>query len=333
MISVLEKHIQVSSALLGGGVVCGEAGFLHQSVLVQEAVGHLAVRPGGVYVDATVGEGGHALAILQASAPDSRLLGIDLDPTVVDHARQRLQHHQSSYAITQGSYTQMEELAGSLGFHQPDGILLDLGMSSFQLGTPGRGFSLLTEEPLDMRFDPEGELTADHVVNTYSLDQLAKILSQLGEEPRARSIARAIVEHRPVVTTLELANLVTRAYGGRRGRTHPATRTFQALRIQVNSELDNVQVGLHAAINLLKPGGRLVVISYHSLEDRIVKGTLTQESRDCICPPNIPVCSCEHIASLKVLTRKIVTPTPEEIRQNPRSRSARLRAAERLPRA
>lgn len=328
---VLDRRFQVSYALLGGGVVCGEAGFLHQSVLVREAVGHLAVRPGGVYVDATVGEGGHALAILQASMPGGQLLGIDLDPKVVDHARQRLQHHQSSYVITQGSYTQMEELAASLGFTQLDGILLDLGMSSFQLGTPGRGFSLLTEEPLDMRYDPEGELTADHMVNTYSLDRLATILSQLGEEPRARSIARAIVEQRPLATTLELANLVMKAYGGRRGRTHPATRTFQALRIAVNSELDNVRAGLFAAINLLRPGGRLVVISYHSLEDRIVKGILTQESRGCICPPNIPVCSCEHIASLKVRTKKIIIPTPEEVRGNPRSRSARLRAAERLP--
>jgi 16S rRNA (cytosine1402-N4)-methyltransferase len=263
--------------------------------------------------------------------PGGQLLGIDLDPKVVDHARQRLQHHQSSYVITQGSYTQMEELAASLGFTQLDGILLDLGMSSFQLGTPGRGFSLLTEEPLDMRYDPEGELTADHMVNTYSLDRLATILSQLGEEPRARSIARAIVEQRPLATTLELANLVMKAYGGRRGRTHPATRTFQALRIAVNSELDNVRAGLFAAINLLRPGGRLVVISYHSLEDRIVKGILTQESRGCICPPNIPVCSCEHIASLKVRTKKIIIPTPEEVRGNPRSRSARLRAAERLP--
>ncbi len=330
MVSVLDRHIQVLPDLSEGDVVRGETGFLHQPVLVKETVAHLAVKPGGVYVDATVGEGGHALAILEAAMPDGRLLGIDLDPQVVDSARRRLHYYRSSCALTQGNYSCMEELVSSLEFARPDGVLLDLGMSSFQVNTHGRGFSLQGNGPLDMRYDSEEELTAAHIINTYSREQLSNIFSQFGEEPRARSIARAIVERRPLNTTLELANLVAKVLGGRRGRTHPATQTFQALRIFVNSELENVKKGLRAAIELLKPGGRLVVISYHSLEDRIVKGFLAQESKDCICPTRVVICSCGHKASIKISTKKIVVPTHEEVSQNPRSRSARLRAAERL---
>ncbi len=330
MVSVLDRHIQVSSNLSEGDAVCSETGYLHQPVLVQEAVAYMGVKSGGVYVDATVGEGGHAQAVLQAAMPGGRLLGIDLDPQAVGRARQRLRHLQSSSLLTQGNYVRMEELAGSMGFSQPDGVLMDLGMSSFQVGTYGRGFSIQGEGPLDMRYDPEGNTSAAHILNTYSREQLAKIFSQLGEEPRAWSIAQAVVEHRPLNTTLELADLVTKTLGGRKTRIHPATKTFQALRIFVNDELENIKKGLRAAINLLKPGGRLVVISYHSLEDRIVKNFLAQESRDCICPPAVPSCACGHSATLGLLTRKVVVPAHGEVSRNPRSRSARLRAAQRL---
>ena len=330
MVSILDRCIQASPNLSEGGVVRSEAKYLHQPVLLQETVAYLAVRPGGVYVDATVGEGGHAQSVLQAAMPGGRLLGIDLDPQVVSCARQRLWHLHSSSVLVQGSYIRMEELAASLGFSKPDGVLMDLGMSSFQVDTYGRGFSVQREGPLDMRYDPDMETSASHILNSYSREQLADIFSRYGEEPRAWSIAQAVVEHRPLNTTLDLANLVAKTLGGRKKGIHPATKVFQALRIFVNDELENVKKGLKAAINLLRPGGRLVVISYHSLEDRIVKSFLAQESRGCICPSSIPLCACSHTATLKTLTRKVITPTHEEVSRNPRSRSARLRAAERL---
>ena len=330
MVSVLDRHIQASPDLPEGLEVCSEAEYLHQPALLQETVAYLAVKSGGVYVDATVGEGGHAQAILQAAAPGGRLLGIDLDPQVVGRARQRLRHFQGSSVLVRGNYIQMEELAGPLGFSQTDGVLMDLGMSSFQVDTHGRGFSLQREGPLDMRYNPDMGDSASHVLNSYSHEELADIFSQFGEEPRARSIAQAVVEHRPLNTTLELANLVTKTLGGRKKGIHPATRAFQALRIFVNDELENIKKGLKAATSMLRPGGHLVVISYHSLEDRIVKNFLAQESRGCICPPTIPLCACSHTATVKTLTRKVVTPTKEEVSRNPRSRSARLRAAERL---
>jgi 16S rRNA (cytosine1402-N4)-methyltransferase len=325
----------------GEGAKVGE-GFSHRPVLLHETVRHLVVRPGGVYIDCTVGEGGHASDILQAAMPGGRLLGIDLDSQAIERARHRLQSasdpqaYEGSFTLTKGSYAQVEELADSLGFSEPDGIFLDLGLSSLQLESQGRGFSLQRDEPLDMRYDPETALTAVDIVNRYPLEELARAISQYGEEPRARSIARAITQRRPLRTTLELADLVAKVSGGRRGRIHPATRTFQALRITVNSELDNLKAGLQQSISLLNhrgsesPGGMLVVISYHSLEDRIVKETMAREARGCICPPRVPICTCGHTPSLKVISRRVITPSPEEVRENPRSRSARMRVAERL---
>ena len=312
------------------GEVRVDDGFAHKPVLLHEAVRYLAVRPGGVYVDCTVGEGGHALAILQASMPGGQLLGIDLDPFSLEHALQRLQPYEGSFSLTRANYAQLEEPASSLGFPRTDGVLLDLGMSSLQLEGPGRGFSFQRDEPLDMRFDPDATEDAGHIVNFYDLEELTRVIASYGEEPRARAIARAITQHRPLRSTLDLANLVARVVGGRRGRIHPATRTFQALRIAVNSELDNLRTALQQAISLLQPGGRLVVISYHSLEDRIVKETTAREAKTCICPPRAPICTCGHMASLKIITRKLVKPSAEEIRKNPRSRTARMRAAERL---
>ncbi len=310
-----------------------EEGFLHKAVLLRETVRHLTVRPGGAYIDCTVGEGSHSSAILQAAMPGGRLLGIDLDPQTLERARRRLQPHQThegSFTLVKGNYTQMAELARTSGLPDPDGIFLDLGLSSLQLENRGRGFSLLRDGPLDMRYDPEAPLTAAHIVNSYPVNELARVISLYGEERRARSIATAITQRRPLRTTLELADLVSRVCGGRRGRIHPATRTFQALRIAVNAELDNVKAGLQQAIRLLRPGGMLVVISYHSLEDRIVKETISQEARGCICPPRAPICTCRHTPSLKIISRKAVKPSPEEVRENPRSRSARMRVAQRL---
>ena len=304
--------------------------FFHKPVLLDESLRYLAVQPEGVYIDCTVGEGGHASAILGAAMPGGRLLGIDLDPQALERARARLEPYRGHHALAQGNYGRVRELARELGFAEPTGILMDLGLSSLQLESPGRGFSLQRDEPLDMRFDTEGALTAAHIVNRYSLVELIRIISSYGEEPRARSIARAITQRRPLRTTLELAGLVADVSGGRRGKIHPATRTFQALRIAVNSELDNLRSGLQEAIGLLRPGARLVVISYHSLEDRIVKETFAREARGCICPPEVPICACGHTPSLKLISKRVVRPSPEEVRGNPRSRSARLRVAEHL---
>ena len=330
MEAVLERRLKVSEALIRTEEAQVEERFSHQPVLLHETVHHLAVRPGGVYIDCTVGEGGHASAILEASMPGSRLLGIDLDPQALESARRRLQGLEANFILAKGNYARMEELAEDLGFREPDGILLDLGLSSLQLESPGGGFSFQRDQALDMRYDPEAHMDASHIVNSYPFEELARVISVFGQEPRARSIARAITQQRPLKTTLELADLVSRVCGGRRGRIHPATRTFQALRIAVNSELDNLKAGLSQAIGLLKPGGMLVVISYHSLEDRLVKETLAHEARACICPPRVPVCICGHIPSLKIISKRIVTPMSEEAGRNPRSRSARMRVAERL---
>lgn len=306
------------------------AGYSHQPVLVEEVLDHLCVMLGGVYIDCTVGEGGHASAILSSSMPGGQLLGVDLDPQALERAEQRLRRYDGAYKLAHGSHADLAQLAGDSEFPDPDGIIFDLGLSSLQLQAEGRGFSFQRDEPLDMRFNPEASLTAAEIINSYHFDKLAEIISSFGEQPRARSIARNIVESRPIQTTKELADLVLRVMGGRRGKTHPATRTFQALRIAVNGELENLETGLQEAIALLKPGGRLVVISYHSLEDRIVKQTLAREAKGCICPPEVPVCVCGHTASVGIITRKVVKPSESEVRGNPRSRSARMRVAQRL---
>jgi 16S rRNA (cytosine1402-N4)-methyltransferase len=304
----------------------------HQPVLLRETVEQLVVRPGGVYVDATVGEGGHAGAVLRASAPNGVVLGIDWDPRSLAYTRQRLAEHGERFIGIQGNYADMVELSRSVGIDQVNGILLDLGFSSRQVEGEGYGFSFQKDEPLDMRYDPVGQfLTAAQIVNNYSEEQLARVFFEYGEEPRARVIARHIVQRRPINTTRELADLVSRIVRPRRSqRIHPATRVFQALRIAVNNELSNIQAGLEAAIQLLVTGGRLVVISYHSLEDRLVKNRLAGEAATCVCPPELPVCVCQHQATVRLVQRRIIRPGTAEVAQNPRSRSARMRVAERL---
>ena len=288
----------------------------------------LSVRPGGVYVDCTLGGGGHAEAILQAGA---QLIGIDADPAAIEFARTRLAHFGEAFTPIHDSYANLGEILARHGFGPIDGILFDLGLSSLQLEASGRGFSFRREEPLDMRFDSTSAgPTAAAIINGSNERELARLLREFGEERRARAIARALVENRPFQSAAELARVITRRVGPSRGGIHPATRAFQALRIAANSELENLKAGLQQAISALKPGGRLVVISYHSLEDRIVKETFRKESKDCICPPELVQCICSHQARLSVVHRKPITPTVEEKVRNPRSRSARMRAAQHL---
>ena len=303
--------------------------FVHIPVLLNEAIEALRVQPGGRYVDCTVGEGGHAAAILEKSSPGGQLLAIDADPQAIAVARRRLLPYGKSALLVNDDFKNLEGICSSLDFHPVHGILFDLGLSSFQLGNRGRGFSFQLDAPLDMRFNPSEELTAATIVNTFPEQELATIIERYGEEHRSRQIARSIVASRPLSTTLELATVVERAVGIR-GRIHPATRTFQALRIAVNQELDRLEEALKQALNLLGIGGRLVVISFHSLEDRMVKGYLREESQDCLCPPQTPVCVCGHTATLELITRKAITPSLDEIRANPRSRSAKMRVAERI---
>jgi 16S rRNA (cytosine1402-N4)-methyltransferase len=302
-------------------------------VLLHEAIEFLAVRAGGRYIDATFGGGGHTRAILEASAPSGVVFALDADPEAVARAGQLAREFPGRVVPCHGNFAAVRELAAAHGFSEVDGVLFDLGLSSFQLVAPARGFSFRLSGPLDMRFDPSRGQPASVLVNTWPFERLAELFARYGEEPRARSVARAIVDARqraPIETTEQLALVVSRVAGYRRG-LHPATRVFQALRIAVNQELEALEAALEGAVELLRPSGRLVVISFHSLEDRLVKRFFRAESQPCRCPPRSPACTCGQRARLRVLTAKPVRPSLQEIASNPRSRSARLRAAERLP--
>lgn len=301
----------------------------HIPVMVAETVAALQVSAGKSYIDCTLGNGGHAAAILTQCVPGGRLLGLDSDAQAVETASERLAPFGGAAVVARMNFSQLLIAASLHGFLRVDGILFDLGLASTQLEISGRGFSFQRDEPLDMRFDDSQELTADYIVNSYSEAELAQLLEKYGEERHSRLIARRIVESRPLHSSRELALVIERAVGTRE-RLHPATRSFQALRIEVNDELENLIRALPQALDLLAPEGRLAVISYHSLEDRLVKEFMRRESRDCICPPEIPVCVCGHIARLRLITHKPVVPAEAEVRANPRSRSAKLRVAERL---
>ncbi len=304
----------------------------HTPVLLTETLEILSPRPRGRYIDATLGGGGHAEAILEASAPTGRLLGLDADPRAIERVAQRLARFGERVTLVQANFRHMATIAQAHGFAQADGILFDLGVSSYHLDEAEQGFSFLKEGPLDMRLNPLSGPSAADIVNSVDEETLADILYQYGEERRSRRIARAIVAHRPITTTTQLADVVVGAIGRKPGaRLHPATRTFQALRIYVNDELGALEAALPQAISLLKPGGVLAVITFHSLEDRIVKHYFRQESRDCICPPHTPICTCGHKAQVELIHRKGLTPSPNEVARNPRSRSARLRAVRKLP--
>ena len=303
---------------------------IHIPVLLEETIRALVVQPGGRYIDCTLGGGGHATAILEQSSPGGQLLGIDADPEAVEAARARLKAYTSSVHLVNENFVNLEAICIKYDFFPVHGILFDLGLSSLQLNGNNRGFSFRHDTPLDMRLSPSQEVTAADIINTYAESELAHLIRTYGEEGHSHRIAHYIVQKRPIKTTLHLVRTIEQAIGSRRGRIHPATKTFQALRIAVNHELENLEAVLRQAINLLGFEGRLVVISYHSLEDRMVKQFMQRESKGCICPPDTLTCVCQHTPSLRLINRKVITASPTEIQHNPRSRSAKLRAAERI---
>jgi 16S rRNA (cytosine1402-N4)-methyltransferase len=303
---------------------------VHIPVMINEVLLGLRVQPGGRYVDCTLGAGGHAAAVLEQSQPGGQLLGIDADPTALGIARDGLARYDGSFVLVNDNFSHLQAVCEQHGFAPVHGVLFDLGLGSFQIDVAARGFSFLQDAPLDMRVSPSQEMTAADIVNSYDETELANLIWKYGEEPGSRRIARAIVRRRPIETTSQLAAVVAGALGGRHGKTHPATRTFQALRIAVNSELENLESALGQAIAVLGSEGRLVLISYHSLEDRIVKQFLRREASGCICPPGTMSCVCGHTPTVKLITKKVIVPAQSEIRSNPRSRSARMRVAERV---
>ena len=288
-------------------------------------------------MDGTIGGGGHTMEILDASGPEGRVIGIDRDGEAVAAAERALSRYGKRVTVVRDNYSNMKEVLSSLGVTKVDGIVLDLGVSSHQLDTSSRGFSFRSDDPLDMRMDDTETLTAAHIVNERTEKELAGIFKVYGEERYARRVARAVVRERekaPIETTGKLAAIVTGAVPGpkgpRREKIHPATRVFQALRIVVNDELEGLKRGLAEGVEVLSPGGRYVVISFHSLEDRIVKHFFRDLAMDCICPPSAPVCICDRAAKLSVLTKRVVVADASEVERNPRARSAKLRAAVRL---
>jgi 16S rRNA (cytosine1402-N4)-methyltransferase len=298
-----------------------------------ETLAALQPRPGGRYLDGTLGGAGHTRLLLDASALDGRVLAIDADPLALERARDLLPDAIASdrLLLRHGNFAQMGPLATVADFAPVDGILLDLGLSSDQLADRARGFSFVHDAPLDMRFDTSRGVSAADLVNTLPESELADILWRYGEERRSRAIARRIGaarQRQPITRTSDLARLVAAVVHGRPGGIHPATRTFQALRIAVNDELASLEAALPAAIDLLRPGGRLAVISFHSLEDRIVKQTFQREERGCVCPPELPECVCGREPRLRIVTRHPLTASEAEVAANPRSRSAKLRVAE-----
>jgi 16S rRNA (cytosine1402-N4)-methyltransferase len=333
--ATLPRIVTIVSAPVANSTSSSAAG--HRPVLLAAAVAALQPRPGGRYLDGTFGGGGHTRALLEASAPDGIVLALDADPAAIERACALRQDPGFAERLipVHANFADLAIVARERGVVPLDGILLDLGLSSFQLDQPERGFAFRHEGPLDMRFDPEQGAPASDLVNTLPERELADLIWRYGEEPGSRRIARAIARERaqaPIETTTRLAEIVAGALGGRRGREiHPATRTFQALRIATNEELSALEAALSGALDVLAPRGRLAVIAFHSLEDRIVKRFIERESAGCVCPPQIPVCVCGHRPRLQKITRRPVRPDAAERDANPRARSAVLRVAERLP--
>ena len=309
--------------------------FRHEPVMPVEVIRLLDIRPDGIYLDGTLGGGGHSELILKMLGADGRLIGIDRDSEALAATTSRLAKSGNCFTALQGSFADMKEILAEAGVDGIDGLLLDLGVSSHQLDSPERGFSFRNDGPLDMRMDQNSGDSAADLINSLSVHELERVIKEYGEERWARKIAQRIVEARneaPVETTLQLASIVERTIPRKfqEDRIHPATRTFQALRILVNEELGQVSRGVKAGIELLRPGGRLVVISFHSLEDRIVKHELREASSGCRCPRQFPQCVCGFKPQLHLLGNRPLVASAEEIQRNPRSRSAKLRAAEKL---
>ncbi|HRJ55355.1 MAG TPA: 16S rRNA (cytosine(1402)-N(4))-methyltransferase RsmH [Anaerolineales bacterium] len=302
----------------------------HKPVLYQEIIHALQPRNSGRYVDGTLGAGGHARGILEACAPDGHLLGLDVDPQALALSRETLAPYEGRIHLAQASHITLNEQLASLKWDAIDGIVLDLGASSMQFDNAERGFSFLQDGPLDMRFGPHLAMSAADIVNTYDERELADIIFKYGEDRDARKIARAIVQNRPLHTTGELVAVIEKASPRRGDKTHPATQTFQALRIVVNEELAAVEITLPQAIAALKSGGRCAVISFHSLEDRIVKEYFREQSKDLINPPYEKIYEVERKAIVKLVNKKPILPTEEEVCENPRARSAKLRVVEKM---
>ena len=309
------------------------AGRAHEPVLLAEVLAQLDPREAGRYLDGTVGAGGHAAAILERSAPDGRVLGLDVDPAALAIARRQLARFGDRAVLVRANFALCDVVARERRFLPVDGVILDLGLSSIQLADEDRGFSFRSKGPLDMRADPDLLRTAADIVNRAGEHELRRILAEYGEETEAARVAGAIARRRvkrPFETADDLARFVAGVKTRRPRGIEPATQVFQALRIAVNDELASLERGLAAAVAILRPGGRLAVISFHSLEDRVTKRFFARESRDCICPPHLPTCVCGHRAGLRVVARRPITPDAAEVARNPRARSARLRVAEKL---
>ena len=312
----------------------GRGALAHRPVLLRETIELLAAERGGLFVDCTVGLGGHSEAILQASS-DAQVLGIDRDEEALELARQRLALYGSRFSAVHADFRELTRVLATAKVGQVHGVLADLGVSSLQLDSPGRGFSFRHEAPLDMRMDMSKGETAAELLGRLSEVEIANLIFEYGEEKGSRRIARAIIQRRdrgePVATTTDLANVIERAVGkGNKRRIHPATRTFQALRIAVNTELENLDRFQFDAVDHLEQAGRLAIISFHSLEDRIIKRTLQKLSGKCQCPPRLPKCICGATKRVEILTRRAIVPSETEIDENPRSRSAKLRGAVRI---
>ena len=309
--------------------------FSHRSVLLDECIENLNIKPDGIYVDGTAGGGGHSLEIVKRLTAGGRLIAIDRDDAAIAAATQRLDGYLDRVTFVRNNFSSAAEVCLELGIEKIDGILLDLGVSSYQLDTAERGFTHNADAPLDMRMDRRGELDAYTVVNTYTYEELRRVIWEYGEDRFAPKIASAIVRRRekaPINTTGELVDIIKSAIppAAREGGHHPAKRTFQAIRIEVNGELDAIEPAIRKANDIMNEGGRIVIITFHSLEDRIVKQTYADLGSGCNCPKSLPICVCGRKPSVSVLTRKPILPSAEEIESNPRSRSAKLRIAEKL---
>ena len=309
--------------------------FAHKSVLLQEVIDSLNVQPDGIYVDGTLGGAGHAYEVCRRLGPDGRMIGIDQDEDAIAAATKRLADFKDQVTIVRSNYEAMKDVLHDLGIERVNGITLDLGVSSYQLDAAERGFSYREDAPLDMRMDREQSVTAKDIVNEYPESELFRIIKEYGEERFARSIARNICRQRkekPIETTLELVDLIRTSMPAkaRNGKSHPAKRTFQAIRIECNRELDVLRQALDDMVDLLCDGGRLSIITFHSLEDRMVKTSFKKQENPCTCPPDFPVCVCGKTPQIKIITRKPIVSTPAELEENPRARSAKLRICEKL---
>lgn len=307
---------------------------VHEPVMLKEVVQYLNPSKNQNFIDCTVGAGGHAQAILEKTAPKGKLLGLDWDLQAINNSAQKLSKYSSRTILINANYIKIKEIVYENRFYPVHGILLDLGLSLDQLQSSGRGFSFQQDEPLDMRFSLDNELTAEKILNTYRQDELERIFREYGEEKSAKKIAAVVAKTRkqePIKTTLQLVDLIIKNKRlDRRRRIHPATKIFQALRIEVNNELNNINLALKDCLDILDQKGRLAVISFHSLEDRLVKHYFRQEAKNCICPPEVMQCQCSHQARIKLVTKKPVAPTAEEVAKNFRARSAKLRVVEKI---